>query len=74
VPWDGERLILDFYFRAPMRCIRQRSSWFTEEADGTLVVVEHRPKAESAALWAAGAPLFERNWGLVLPALQEASR
>ena len=73
--WEPpERLVLDFYPGTDALHPTEVIVKFAGEADGTRVVVEHRPKAESAALWAAGAPRFERNWGIVLPALQEAAR
>jgi hypothetical protein len=73
--WEPpERLILDFYPGTDDLHPTEVIVKFAEEADGTRVVVEHRPKAESAALWAAGAPRFERNWAIVLPALREAAR
>ena len=46
---------------------------FAVEDGGTRIVVAHGPKAESADLWAAGAPRFERTWDLMLPALQWAA-
>ena len=73
--WEpAERLVLDFYPGTDALHPTEVVVKFAQEAEGTRVVVEHRPKAESAALWAAGAPRFERNWGIVLPALQEAAR
>ena len=73
--WEpAERLVLDFYPGTDALHPTEVVVKFAQEAEGTRVVVEHRPKAESAALWAAGAPRFERNWGIALPALQEAAR
>ena len=46
---------------------------FAQENGGTRVVVQHRPKPESADLWTAGAAGFERAWTLVLPALEQAA-
>lgn len=46
---------------------------FAAEADGTLVVVEHRPTSASIALWDAGAPGYGRAWDLVLDALAGAA-
>jgi hypothetical protein len=68
------RLILDFYPGTDALHPTEVIVKFAGEADGSRVVVEHRPKAESADLWATGAPRFERSWSLVLPALQEAAR
>jgi Activator of Hsp90 ATPase homolog 1-like protein len=73
--WEPpERLMLDFYPGTDALHPTEVIVRFAGEADGTRVVVEHRPKAESAELWAAGAPRFERSWDIVLPALQEAAR
>jgi hypothetical protein len=73
--WEpAERLVLDFYPGTDALHPTEVVVKFAQEAEGTRVVVEHRAKAESAALWAAGAPRFERNWSIVLPALQAAAR
>jgi hypothetical protein len=45
---------------------------FAAENGGTRIVIQHRPKPESAELWATGAPRFERSWSLLLPALATA--
>lgn len=73
--WEPpRRLVLDFYPGTDAEHPTEVVVRFAEEDTGTRVVVEHRPKAESAELWAARAPRFERNWDLVLPALEGAAR
>lgn len=71
--WEPpQRLTLDFYpGTGPLRptAVVVR---FTAEDGGTRVVVEHRPKPESAELWATGAHRFESAWGLVLAALEQS--
>ena len=72
--WEpAHRLILDFYPGTDAQHPTEVVIRFTAENGGTRVVVEHRAKLESADLWAAGAPKFERSWTLVLAALQAAS-
>jgi uncharacterized protein YndB with AHSA1/START domain len=72
--WEPpSRLELDFYPgtgpEAPTAVVVR----FAPQGDGTLVAVEHRPKAGSGALWAAGAPRFEHSWELVLAALEQVA-
>jgi Activator of Hsp90 ATPase homolog 1-like protein len=72
--WEPpRRLVLDFFPGTDAQHPTEVVVRFAEEADGTRVVVEHRPKLESAELWAAGAPGFERAWSLVMPALARAA-
>jgi hypothetical protein len=72
--WDPpRRLILDFYPGTDELHPTEVVVRFTAENGGTRIVVEHRPKPESAGLWATGAPKFERSWTLVLAALRDAS-
>ncbi len=68
-----KRLILDFYPGTDAEHPTEVVVRFAQENGGTRVVVQHRPKPESADLWAAGAPRFERAWTLVLPALERAA-
>jgi len=72
--WEpAKRLILDFYPGTDAEHPTEVVVRFAEENGGTRVVVQHRPKPESADLWATGAPGFERAWTLVLPALEHAA-
>ena len=72
--WEPARASFWTSTLAPTRGIRPRSSCGSPpENGGTRVVVQHSPKPESADLWAAGAPRFERAWTLVLPALEQAA-
>jgi hypothetical protein len=72
--WEPpRRLILDFYPGTDELHPTEVVVRFTAENGGTRIIVEHRPKPESAELWATGAPKFERNWTLVLGALSDAS-
>ncbi len=73
VVWEPpRRLILDFYPGTDAQHPTEVVVTFAAEADGTIVVVEHRPTSESADVWAAGAPGFERAWELVLAAFARA--
>ncbi len=67
------RLVLDFYPGTDSEHPTEVVVTFAAEAEGTLVVVEHRPTSESAGAWSAGAPGFERSWDLVLEALEQAA-
>jgi len=72
--WEPpRRVVLDFYPGTDALHPTEVTILFGAEADGTRIVVEHRPKLESAELWATAAHRFERSWGLVLPALQGAA-
>ena len=72
--WDPpRRLALDFYPGTDAHHPTEVVVRFAREDSGTRVVVTHGPKAESADLWVAGAPRFERAWDLMLPALQWAA-
>lgn len=69
--WDPpRRLALDFYPGTDADHPTEVVVSFALEGGGTRIVVAHGPKVESADLWAAGAPGFERAWDLMLPALQ----
>ncbi|HEY3614134.1 MAG TPA: SRPBCC domain-containing protein [Gaiellales bacterium] len=67
------RLALDFYPGTGAEHPTEVVVRFSAEGEGTRVVVQHRPKAASADLWAAGAHRFERSWALVLAALEHAA-
>ena len=65
--WEPpQRVILDFYPGTDAEHPTEVVVTFAAEGSGTRVLVEHGPKPESAELWAAGAPGFERAWNLVL--------
>jgi Activator of Hsp90 ATPase homolog 1-like protein len=72
--WDPPRqLTLDFYPGTDAHHPTEVIVRFAADERGTRIVVAHGPKPESADLWAAGAPRFERAWDLMLPALQRAA-
>jgi hypothetical protein len=72
--WEPpRRLVIDFYPGTGSEHPTEVVVTFAAEAGGTLVVVEHRPTSESAGVWSAGAPGFERSWNLVLGALEHAA-
>jgi len=72
--WEPpRRLVLDFYPGTDAQHPTEVVVTFAAEADGTLVVIEHRPTSSSIALWNAGAPGYERAWDLVLDALAGAA-
>jgi hypothetical protein len=72
--WEPpSRLALDFYPGTGDLYPTEVVVRFSAEGDRTRVVVQHRPKAASADLWAAGAPRFERSWELMLEALEHAA-
>ncbi len=72
--WEPpRRLVIDFYPGTDPQHPTEVVVTFAARADGTLVVVEHRPTRESAALWAAGSPGFKRAWDLVLEAFERAA-
>jgi hypothetical protein len=72
--WEpARRLILDFYPGTDAQHPTEVVVRFSAENGGTRIVVEHRPKPESADLWATGAPAFERAWSLILPAVERAA-
>jgi hypothetical protein len=72
--WDPpRRLALDFYPGTDTHHPTEVVVRFAREEGGTRIVVVHGPKAESADLWAAGAPGFERAWDLMLPALRQTA-
>jgi hypothetical protein len=74
VVWEpAKRLILDFYPGTDTEHPTEVVVKFAAENGGTRIIVEHRPKPESADLWAAGAPGFKRAWELMLPTLQRAA-
>jgi hypothetical protein len=75
VVWEpARRLILDFYPGTDVMHPTEVVVRFAAQDGGTRIVVEHRPKPESADLWATGAARFERAWSLVLPAIERAAR
>jgi uncharacterized protein YndB with AHSA1/START domain len=68
--WEPpRRLVLDFYPGTDAEHPTEVIVRFAAENGGTRVLVEHGPKPESAGLWAAGAPGFERAWDLLLAAI-----
>jgi hypothetical protein len=72
--WEPpSRLALDFFPGTGAAHPTEVVVRFSAEGDGTRVVVQHRPKAASADLWAAGAPQFEHSWNLVLAALESTA-
>jgi uncharacterized protein YndB with AHSA1/START domain len=72
--WEPpKRLILDFYPGTDEQHPTEVVVSFADEGHGTRVSVAHRPKTQSAELWADGAPRFARSWDLVLGALAEAA-
>jgi hypothetical protein len=71
IVWEPARLlVLDFYPGTDAQHPTEVVVRFAGENGGTRVVVRHGPKPESADLWVAGAPGFERAWKLVIPALE----
>jgi uncharacterized protein YndB with AHSA1/START domain len=72
--WEPpRRLVLDFYPGTDSQHPTEVVVTFAAEADGTLVVVVHRPTSRSIPLWDAGAPGYERAWDIVLEALAAAA-
>jgi hypothetical protein len=67
------QLVLDFYPGTDARHPTEVVVRFEAEDDGTRITVEHRPKPESAGLWAEGAFRFERAWDSVLAALRQSA-
>lgn len=72
--WEpAHRLILDFYPGTDPEHPTAVEITFAAEGDGTRIVIEHRPKPESAALWDGRAERFAQAWSLMLPALADAA-
>lgn len=67
------KLALDFYPGTDISRPTEVVVRFEAEGEGTRILVEHRPKAESADLWGGGAPRFERAWDAMLAALASAA-
>jgi len=73
--WDlPRRILLDFFIATGPDRPTEVEITFAARAGGTEVTVSHRPKPESADLWAERAPRYARSWDLVLAALLQATR
>jgi uncharacterized protein YndB with AHSA1/START domain len=72
--WElPSRILLDFFIATGPEKPTEVEITFAAQADGTRVTVTHRPKPESAALWATWAPRYEQSWTIVLAALARAA-
>ena len=68
-----DRLVFDFYPGTDVEHPTEVTVTFTLEGTRTRVDVEHRPKPESAALWAERVHRYEGSWELLLIALARAA-
>jgi Activator of Hsp90 ATPase homolog 1-like protein len=72
--WDRpNRILLDFFPATGPERPTEVEIAFAASASGTTVTVTHRPKPESAALWAERVPRYEQSWDLALAALARAA-
>jgi hypothetical protein len=67
------RILLDFFPASGPERPTEVEIAFAASASGTTVTVTHRPKPESAALWAERVPRYEQSWDLALAALARAA-
>jgi activator of Hsp90 ATPase-like protein len=73
--WDApRRILLDFYIATGPNHPTEVEVRFEPEGAGTRITVTHRAKAESAHLWDARAPRYDRSWEVVLAALLAAAQ
>ena len=73
--WQKPKLILlDFFIATSLEEPTEVEITFIAEQQGTRLTVTHRPKPESAHLWAERAPRYEASWGIVLAAFDRAAR
>ena len=71
--WDfPNRILLDFFIATGPDKPTEVEIAFVAHEGGTKVIVMHRPKAASEALWQERAPRYERSWDVVLAALARA--
>jgi hypothetical protein len=72
--WDvPHRILLDFFIATSPEKPTEVEIAFIAKGGGTEVVVTHRPKPSSEALWTGRAPNFASSWDAVLAALARAA-
>jgi Activator of Hsp90 ATPase homolog 1-like protein len=71
--WQKPNLILlDFFIATGPDQPTEVEITFVSEQQGTRLTVTHRPKPESAHLWAGHAPRYQASWEIVLTAFSRA--
>lgn len=68
----AERILLDFFIATGPERPTEVEIVFSAQGDGTRVVVTHRPKPSSEALWTEFAPRYAQSWDAVLAAFDRA--
>jgi uncharacterized protein YndB with AHSA1/START domain len=72
--WDRpNRILLDFFPATGPERPTEVEIAFAANGGGTEVIVTHRPKPESEALWSERAPRYAQSWDLALAALARAA-
>jgi uncharacterized protein YndB with AHSA1/START domain len=72
--WEfPRRIVIDFFIATGPERPTEVEITFVAEAGGTRVVVSHRAKPASEALWTERAPRYAQSWDIVLAALARAA-
>jgi hypothetical protein len=68
----AERILIDFFIATGPERPTEVEIAFSPQGNGTRVVVTHRPKPSSEALWTQYATRYAQSWDAVLSALEQA--